>query len=161
MHGVRKSMMPKSILNPKEKGLLKAGEPHPSARFALEYILSIPYEELIMHQSAFASAALSGNELAEILSETLNRLLDGGPVSDRYLLGLAWFLSGPPNRGPEMILVYDVPGKTFTIEKEALRMESKESLIQLILDMSERIKIKNFNNLCVDIHCNCTEHSND
>lgn len=43
-------------------------------------------------QESLASTALSGNRSAEIMSETLRRLLNGEPVSDRYLLGLAWFL---------------------------------------------------------------------
>jgi len=43
-----------------------------------------------MHKEALASTALSGNRLAEICMGTIDRLAKGEPVSDRYLLGLAW-----------------------------------------------------------------------
>lgn len=71
-------------------GTLKDGEAHPSAFAALEWLKLLPMFELIKWQSAFSSCAISGNRLAEICSETLRRLMDGEPVSDRYILGLAW-----------------------------------------------------------------------
>jgi len=43
-----------------------------------------------MHKEALASTALSGNRLAETCMGTIDRLAKGEPVSDRYLLGLAW-----------------------------------------------------------------------
>lgn len=74
------------------KGDLKEGEAHPASYHALEYIKSIGGENLCAWREVFASCALSGNRLAEISGETLRRLLDGEPVSDRYLLGLAWVI---------------------------------------------------------------------
>jgi hypothetical protein len=38
----------------------------------------------------FSSLAIEGNRLAEVCYGTLRRMIDGQPVSDRYLLGLAW-----------------------------------------------------------------------
>lgn len=73
-------------------GQLILGEVHPSAFAAHEFINSIPKVDLIRYQESLASVALSGNRLADICSETLRRLLNGEPVSDRYLLGLAWQL---------------------------------------------------------------------
>ncbi len=69
---------------------LNPNEPHPSARYALKWIQSLPIHELGMWNESFASNAIEGNRMAEICSETLDRLLSGKPVSDRYLLGLAW-----------------------------------------------------------------------
>jgi hypothetical protein len=42
------------------------------------------------HREAIASAALSGNRQAIVCMGTIDRLVTGQPVSDRYLLGLAW-----------------------------------------------------------------------
>jgi hypothetical protein len=46
--------------------------------------------KMFMWSEAFASCAIEGNRLAEVCSETLNRLLNSQPVSDRYILGLAF-----------------------------------------------------------------------
>lgn len=73
-------------------GELVVGEFHPAASFAFRYIKSLPVEELMIWNEAFASNAIEGNRMAEICSETLNRILTGQPVSDRYVLGLAWML---------------------------------------------------------------------
>lgn len=72
------------------KGELKLGEPHPAAFMAKAWIESMPLAKRAMWQESFASCAIEGNRLGEICSETLNRLWTGKPVSDRYLLGLAW-----------------------------------------------------------------------
>ena len=68
-------------------GTLDENEPHPAAAGALTYIQE---HASITDLEAFASAAISGNRLAEICHETLRRILHGEPVSDRYVLGLAW-----------------------------------------------------------------------
>lgn len=74
---------------------LKDNEFHPSAADALEWLrgyqLNDPHNWLLM-QEAIASSALAGNRLSNILMSTINRLDKGEPVSDRYLLGLCWFL---------------------------------------------------------------------
>lgn len=74
------------------KGELNKGEPHPSSSSALAYISSLGLQKLFEYQEAFASTAIEGNRLSEICLETLHRLLNKEPVSDRYLLGLAWIL---------------------------------------------------------------------
>ncbi len=75
-----------------EFGTLKAGEPHPSAFMAKKRIMSLPFVELMLWQESFSSCAIEGDRLGEICGETLHRLLEGLPVSDRYLLGLAWVM---------------------------------------------------------------------
>lgn len=74
-------------------GTLKSDEFHPSAHIANRFIISYisKHNGYLLHES-LASCALSGNRSAELCSETLRRLLDREPVSDRYLMGLAWFL---------------------------------------------------------------------
>jgi len=74
------------------KGTLDPHEPHPAASIALDYIRTIPYLELFKIQEALCSCAIEGNRLGEICGESLRRFLHSEPVSDRYLLGLAWFL---------------------------------------------------------------------
>jgi hypothetical protein len=73
---------------------LNAGEPHPAAYAAKAWLASLPPEELFMWKESFASCAIEGNRLGEICGETLGRLLNSQPVSDRYLLGLAWTMRG-------------------------------------------------------------------
>lgn len=67
---------------------LQPGEPHPAARSALAFVMSCP--DLPQWFEAFASTALSGNRSSEICHETLRRVIEQEPVSDRYILGLAW-----------------------------------------------------------------------
>jgi|GEM_PF-1583155 len=75
-------------------GTLNPGEIHPAAQDAMAYIRSVPtqvhFNGLFNLVEVFASVALSGNRNAEICGETLQRILNGEPVSDRYILGLAW-----------------------------------------------------------------------
>jgi hypothetical protein len=75
-----------------ERGTLRPGRPHPAARSALAWIRTQPLPTLLQWQEAFASTALEGNFAAEVYCETLRRLLEGEPVSDRYLLGLVWVM---------------------------------------------------------------------
>jgi hypothetical protein len=70
-------------------GTLADNEFHPAASGALSYIQQ---HASFMDLEALASTALSGNRLAEVCSETLRRILENEPVSDRYVLGLAWTL---------------------------------------------------------------------
>ncbi len=74
---------------------LKVGEFHPMASSALEYIKGYLFEEptrIFSLKESMASCALAGNRCAEICLGTLNRILNGEMVGDRYVLGLAWFL---------------------------------------------------------------------
>ena len=72
------------------QGTLNGNEPHPAAYAAKLWIARQPPEDLLRWREAFASCAIEGNRLGDVCVETLNRLLAGQPVSDRYLLGLAW-----------------------------------------------------------------------
>lgn len=74
------------------KGELNTGEPHPVSYQAIGYIKSLDLKELVMIKEALASSALEKNRTAEICLETLNRLMENKPVSDRYILGLAFFI---------------------------------------------------------------------
>lgn len=74
---------------------LREKEYHPAAESALVWFKEWQLADLqryMMVREAIASTALSGNRLAEIANGTLERLDKGEPVSDRYLLGLCWFL---------------------------------------------------------------------
>ena len=71
-----------------EPGTLKTGEPHPAAYKAQQWIARQSPDSLTMWLESFSSCAIEGNRLAEVCGETLRRLLNGEPVSDRYLLGL-------------------------------------------------------------------------
>jgi len=68
---------------------LALGEFHPQAHAAFAYIRSTMSPMMI---EAVASCALSGNRSAELAMGTWNRIQKGEAVSDRYLLGMAWFL---------------------------------------------------------------------
>ena len=72
------------------KGTLNDGEPHPAAHDAMAYVKSHSVEQLMNWREAFASCSIEGNRAGEICGETLDRIMNGEPVSDRYLLGLAW-----------------------------------------------------------------------
>ena len=76
-----------------ERGTLNEGEPHPAAHMAHEYIVKLSPATLAMLQESFASCAIEGNRLAEVCGETLRRLLNSEPVSDRYVMGLYAFVS--------------------------------------------------------------------
>ena len=75
-----------------ERGTLEVGEPHPAAESAAKYLQNLGIEKLITHLGAFSSCAIENNRLGEICSETLHRFTTGKPVSDRYLLGVAWII---------------------------------------------------------------------
>lgn len=78
------------MTKPSPSGTLNVGEVHPSSYAAMKWIRTIPAPELMQWMEAFASDAIEGNRLSEICGETLHRILQGEPVSDRYVLGLAW-----------------------------------------------------------------------
>jgi hypothetical protein len=81
--------------NLEDSSTLKNGEYHPSADSALKWYKIFIFSDIKRwHQikESIASTSLSGNRLSEILMGTINRLENELPVSDRYLLGLCWFL---------------------------------------------------------------------
>lgn len=78
-----------------EAGTLKEGEFHPSAVPAFQFIKKYlrEHKNPVMLLEAMASAAVTGNRTAEICGATLGRIIEGKNVSDRYVLGLAWFIT--------------------------------------------------------------------
>lgn len=68
---------------------LDMGEFHPMAPNALRYIKK---NLTAWHIEALASSALEGSRTADICLSTYNRIQKGLPISDRYVLGLAWFV---------------------------------------------------------------------
>lgn len=68
---------------------LNEGEFHPAAHIAKEYVAA---HLTPMNREAIASTALSGNRLADLANSTINRIDNTQPISDRYLMGLAWLL---------------------------------------------------------------------
>jgi|SRR5690606_37867134 len=78
-----------------DKGTLNEREPHPAAHNAYQYVIrriaDSKNANFILIE-AFNISALEGNRTAEICAETLRRIIYREPVSDRYLLGLAWTL---------------------------------------------------------------------
>jgi len=81
-----------SVKTMKDRGTLEVREPHPCAEIAMEYIRSQHSTQLSTLRESLASCAIESNRLAEVCLGTLDRLLLGETVSDRYLLGLAWFM---------------------------------------------------------------------
>ncbi|PZR93914.1 MAG: hypothetical protein DLM68_00285 [Hyphomicrobiales bacterium] len=77
---------------------LAKGEAHPAALAALQYLTALGFQEKQDFLLTFSSLALEGNRLAEICYGTLRRIIDGEPVSDRYLLGLAWEINSIKTR---------------------------------------------------------------
>lgn len=78
-----------------EAGTLSPSEYHPAADMAMGWLKGYMVEhpiEYLVSKEALASNALSGNRLAEVCTGTIQRLAAGEPVSDRYLLGLAWVM---------------------------------------------------------------------
>lgn len=77
-------------------GTLHENEPHPAAldakRWLLDYIARHEPPEVFLLLESFASCSIEGNRLADMCGETLRRMLNRGPVSDRYVLGLCWTL---------------------------------------------------------------------
>lgn len=74
---------------------IKENEYHPAVDSAMAWLKEFQREkphEWAKIKESIASTALSENRLAEICHGTIQRLEDGEPVSDRYLLGLCWFV---------------------------------------------------------------------
>lgn len=72
---------------------LSVGENHPACEIAKRIVA-----ERIAQMGGFilleslSSCAIEGNRLAEVCAETLGRLMNGKPVGERYLMGLAIML---------------------------------------------------------------------
>ena len=77
-----------------DRSTLAEREQHPVAKEALAYVRGLGLPKLSMYLEAFSSCAIEDNRLGEVCGGTLRRLLASEPISDRYLLGLAWALKG-------------------------------------------------------------------
>ena len=79
-------------MSDEDKVNLPLGVPHPAAVSAYQFINELPLVELVMWQEIFASITLSSedNLLASTCSDTLDRIIKGETIGDRYILGLAW-----------------------------------------------------------------------
>lgn len=76
---------------------LKDGEYHPVADSAMFWLRELQVKrpaDYSMACEAIYSTAISGNRTAELCASTLDRLLIGESVSDRYLLALCWLMRG-------------------------------------------------------------------
>jgi len=71
---------------------LKDNEPHPAVEIARNFIAKemLQFNNYLSAKEAIASCAIENNRLAEICLSTIRRVENGEPVSDRYLMGLAW-----------------------------------------------------------------------
>ncbi len=76
------------------RGTLALAERHPAAEDAKQYLSNLDIMTLSKYIEAFASTAIEGNRLGDVCGETLRRIMNGEPVSDRYVLGLAWTIKG-------------------------------------------------------------------
>ena len=76
-----------------DRSTIGADEFHPAARSAYRWLkgfmVSNP-DDYIRTRTALSMAAESGNRQAQICMGTIHRMQHSEPVSDRYLLGLAW-----------------------------------------------------------------------
>jgi hypothetical protein len=74
---------------------IQDGEYHPIADDAMhwlrQFMLTQPHEYAIIKESIY-STALSGHRASELCASTITRLANSEPVSDRYLLALAWLV---------------------------------------------------------------------
>jgi hypothetical protein len=82
--------MNNNYTSPEYPGTLRIGEPHPSAIHALRYVIGLGYVRQSTLMESFSSCAIDGIRSAEVCGETLRRVMHSEPVSDRYILGLAW-----------------------------------------------------------------------
>jgi len=80
-------------MNEYENGVLNPGEYHPAADPAMAYIREqLEDPEIFIFAKSMFDLSILGNRTCQICVETLRRIQSGEPVSDRYLLGLAWIL---------------------------------------------------------------------
>lgn len=79
----------------KPEHTIPEGSYHPAADDAMQWLkkfmVTDPHRYLMIKEAIY-STALSNNDLANYCVGTIERLAAGEPVSDRYLLGLAWLV---------------------------------------------------------------------
>lgn len=80
----------------KDESELLPTEHHMAADHAMawfkEWQLSHLDEYAMLREAVASTAMVRSNRLAQILHGTLERLATSQPVSDRYLLGLCWYI---------------------------------------------------------------------
>lgn len=77
----------------KTRGTLDLTEWHPAAEIAMDYVNQyLRTHNVFTLQEALASTGIEGNRMAQVASETLQRVINKDKVSDRYLMGLGWVL---------------------------------------------------------------------
>lgn len=72
---------------------LNGDEFHPAARSAYRWLKGFMVtnrKDYLQYRMAIEIAAASGNRQAIVCQGTIERLRNGQPVSDRYLMGLCW-----------------------------------------------------------------------
>lgn len=92
------SDLPAATYDPSE---IHDGEFHPAAasayRWLKGFMITNP-DDYVNYKLMLDNYAASGNRQAQIALGTIARLRDSKPVSDRYLLGLAWTILYLHNR---------------------------------------------------------------
>jgi hypothetical protein len=81
---------------------IRPDEFHPAARSAYRWLKGFMVsnaDDYVRYRTAMSIAAASGNRQAQICMGTIDRLRASQPVSDRYLLGLAWTILSIHNKG--------------------------------------------------------------
>lgn len=76
--------------DPSDPATLKSGEVHPITDRAYAYVLQNLSESVIAELKK--GSEMGNNRLCEVCYGTVLRLREGLPVSDRYLIGLAWLM---------------------------------------------------------------------
>jgi hypothetical protein len=74
---------------------LEKGEWHPISGRVLDYINSFNIDELLILKNSINKIKHESgcsDKVTDVCMGTLDRIINGEPVSDLYLLGLAWFL---------------------------------------------------------------------
>ena len=66
-------------------------KPRPAA--ALQFLDALTFQEKQDFMLTFSSLAIEGNLIARLCHDTLQKIMDGKPVSDRFALRLAWEIS--------------------------------------------------------------------
>jgi hypothetical protein len=129
-----------------DRGTLEPSEPHPAVRSAQRwlnaYVKRHQATAMPILLEAFASAALSGNRMAEICHETLQRVLNGDPISDRYYLGLVWMIREIEESKPQatqMLPIAKTPAQKRNLEALELAYKYKAAH-RVYLDAIQELK---------------------
>lgn len=113
-----------------DKGTLNDWEVHPSCvsayRWLNELVVADPMRYTLL-KGAIASNAMTGNRMAQICYGTMKRIDEEKPVSDRYLLGLCWFLRELVDKLGEENVKAEQPRVKETAERSKKRKKNIKS----------------------------------